>query len=81
MRKFILFLLLIMLYLPLINQNKDSEKKISKFGDVFERRDDDETYPDISEMVMYKEKNELKPMKKKEKIIWAYKTAKENPFM
>ncbi len=81
MRKFIILLILITITFPLLNQKVDKDKNNTKFKDVFDRRDDGENYPEISEIEMYKEENKLKPLKKEEKILWAYRNASVYPFL
>jgi hypothetical protein len=81
MRKFIILLILITITFPLLNQKVDKDKHNTKFKDVFDRRDDEVNYPEISEIEMYKEENKLKPLKKEEKIVWAYRNASVYPFL
>lgn len=85
MKKLFIFILFIMITFPAINQdtkeNTNNDKDKTKFGDVFDKREDDSEFPDEYEINMYIEENKLEPLKKKEKIIWAYRTALENPFI
>ncbi len=83
MKKTIIFILFVLLSIPAINQETDqsTDKIKNEFGDVFDRRDDDENYPDNEDVKMYKEENNLIPLTKKQKIVWAFRTAKEDPFI
>ncbi len=83
MKKTLIFLLFLMLTFPILNQEQDDkEKDKTKLGDVFDRRIEDDNSPySEDEMLMYKEVNKLTPLTKKEKVVWAFRTSADHPFI